>query len=180
MPLSPSIVELQLYTVVKAFIVTVTGLNANLVLRGKVNRSAMPPASPGFVTMQLTGSTQLNYPMDTWSLTSPNPTFLSSESHWKERMQIDFYGGSAGDWAKAFAGLWKDETAALALAPVCEPLYADDPVLAPLDDGEEQYELRRMVNSYLQYNPVTMPLMQFMAPPYGPVTLINVDEAYPH
>lgn len=175
--LTPSIVEEQIYTVVKAFLVTVTGLDPDLVLQGLPNRSSMPLASPGYVTMQLSLSSRLNYNIDTWDPTDPAPTAITSETHWKERIQVDFYGASAGDWSKVFAGLWKDETAVLALQPVCEPLYANDPLMAPLEDDEQQYELRRTVEAFLQYNPVTAVPMQFADT--LEVTLINVDEAYP-
>ena len=177
--LTPSIVELQIYNVVKALLVTVTGLNPTVVIRGLPNRSAMPPAAPGFVTMQLTLSERLNYNIDTWDPTATAPTTISSETHWKERMQVDFYGATAGDWAKVFCGLWKDEIGCVALEPVCDPLYTEGPLWAPLDDEEQQYEQRRTVQAYLQYNPVVTPPMQFAQPPYGPVTIINVDETFP-
>lgn len=175
--LTPSIVERQIYVAVKAFIVTVTGLDPSLVLQGLPNRDAMPLASPGFVTMQLTLGARLNYNIDTWDPTDPAPTAISSETHWKERIQVDFYGQASGDWSRVFAGLWKDETACLALEPVCDPLYANDPLLGPLDDSEQQYEARWTVEAFLQYNPVTTVPMQFANT--ATVTLINVDKAYP-
>lgn len=176
--LTPSIVERQLYVAVKAFLVTVTGLDPKLVIQGLPNRSSMPPASPGYVTMQLTLGNRLNYNIDTWDPADPAPTAITSETHWKERMQVDFYGAGAGDWSRVFAGLWKDETACLALEPVADPLYAHDPLLAPLEDDEKQYESRWTVEAFLQYNPVVSVPMQF-ADTLGPPTLINVDEAYP-
>lgn len=175
--LTPSIVERQIYIAVKAFLVTVTGLDPSLVLQGLPNRSAMPAASPGYVTMQLTLGNRLNYNIDTWDPTAVAPTAISSETHWKERMQVDFYGQQSGDWSRVFAGLWKDETACLALEPTCDPLYAHDPLLAPLDDSEQQYESRWTVEAFLQYNPVTTVPMQFADT--AQVTLINVDKAYP-
>lgn len=175
--LTPSIVERQIYAAVKAFLVTVTGLDAALILQGLPNRSAIPAASPGYVTMQLTMGNRLNYNIDTWDFTNPNPTIISSETHWKERMQIDFYGQSAGDWSRVFAGLWKDETACLALSPTCQPLYTDDPMGPFQEDSEDQYEQRWVVQAYLQYNPVTPVPMQFAD--QLSVTLINVDKTYP-
>lgn len=177
--LTPSIVEQQIYVAVQAFLMTITGLDLSLVLQGLPNRDAMPAAAPGFVTMQLTLSTRLNYNIDTWDMSPPPaaPTVIASETHWKERMQIDFYGAQAGDWAKVFAGLWRDETACLALEPVCDPLNCGDPILAPLDDSEQQYELRRTVEAFLQYNPVTSVPMQFADT--LDITLISVDKAYP-
>ncbi len=137
----------------------------------------MPPASPGFVTMQLTRGQRLNYNIDTWDVTDPAPTETDSETHWQERMQIDFYGASSGDWSRVFAGLWRDEVGCLALAPNCQPLYHDEPLLAPLEDDELQYEQRWLCQAFLQYNPVISPLQDFADT--LSVTLINVDEAYP-
>jgi len=137
----------------------------------------MPAASPGFVTMQLSQGNRLNYNIDTWDATDPAATAITSETHWKERLQVDFYGATSGDWSRIFAGLWKDETAVLALQPTCEPLYCHDPLLAPLDDSEQQYEQRWTVEAFLQYNPVVSVPMQFADT--LSVTLINVDEAYP-
>lgn len=182
--LVPSIVQRQLYQAVKAFLVTITGLDPKLILQGLPNREAMPLASPGFATMQLTRGQRLNTNIDTWDLTDPAPTLIDSETHWQERMQIDLYGASSGDWARVFAGLWRDETGCLALAgagglanPTCQPLYHDEPLLAPLDDDEKQYEQRWTVPAYLQYNPVTSVPQDFANT--LSVTLINVDEAYP-
>lgn len=175
----PSIVQLQIYTVVQAFLATVTGLDSSLVIQGLPNRSAMPLANPGYVTMQITGGDRLNYNLDTWDPTDPDPTAIASETHWKVRMQIDFYGQASGDWSTVLAGLWKDETACLALEPVCDPLYANGPMLGALDDSEAQYEARWTVEAFLQYNPVATVPMQFTTGVVGPVTLINVDEAIP-
>lgn len=167
----------SLYAVVKALLVTITGLDPSLVLQGLPNRSAMPAASPGFITMQLTGNNRLNYNIDTWD-TSPDaaPTVISAEQHVKMRLQVDFYGAASGDWATMFTTLWRDETACLALEPTADPLYTNDPLLAPLDDSEQQYESRWTVEAFLQYNPVTTVPMQFADT--LEVTLINVDEAY--
>lgn len=179
----PSIVQRQLYVAVKALLVTITGLDPSLVLQGLPNRTAMPLASPGFATMQLTGGQRLNTNIDTWDPTDPSPTEIDSETHWQERMQVDFYGASSGDWSRVFAGLWRDEFTCLALAgagglanPTCQPLYHDGPFLAPLDDDEAQYEQRWTCPAYLQYNPVTSIPQDFASS--LSVTLINVDEAY--
>ena len=175
--LVPSIVQLQIYTVLQTFLETVTGLGQSLVIQGLPNRSAMPPASPGYVSMQITNGERLNYNIDTWDPTDPAPTAIASETHWKVRMQIDFYGQASGDWSTVFAGLWKDETACLALEPVCDPLFANGPMLGALDDSEAQYEARWTVEAFLQYNPIVTVPMQFADT--LTVTLTNVDEAYP-
>jgi len=94
----------DLYTVLSTFLQSVTGLGQQLVLQGLPNRSSMPAASPGFVTMQLSQGNRLNYNIDTWDATDPAATAITSETHWKERLQVDFYGATSGDWSRIFAG----------------------------------------------------------------------------
>lgn len=167
----------SLYVVVKALLVSITGLDPSLVIQGLPNRAAMPPASPGYITMQLTGNNRLNYNIDTWDFADPNPSEISAEQHVKMRLQLDFYGVASGDWATMFTTLWRDETACLALEPTADPLYTNDPILAPLDDSEQQYESRWTVEAFLQYNPITTVPMQFADT--LSITLINVDKTYP-
>lgn len=172
-----SIPQEQLYTVISTFLQSVTGFSQQLVIQGLPNRDAMPLASPGFATMQITLANRLNYNIDTWGPTDPAPTSVNVETHYKGRLQVDFYGAASGDLAAIFASLWRDETGCLALEPTCDPLYTDDPFLAPLDDSEEQYEQRWTVNAYFQYNPVVSVPMTFANE--LEVTLVSVDEAYP-
>jgi hypothetical protein len=188
--LVPSIVQRQIYVLVKALLVTVTGLDPSLVIQGLPNRTAMPLASPGFATMQITWGKRLNTNIDTWDVTAPAdpddppPTTSNSETHWMVRVQLDFYGSTSGDWATVLAGLWRDEYVCEALAgvgglaaPTCQPLYHDEPLLAPLEDDEKQYEQRWTLPAYVQYNPVTTVPQDFATA--LDVTLINVDKAYP-
>lgn len=172
-----SITQEQLYEKLSTFLQSVTGLSQQLTLQGLPNRSAMPPAAPGFTTMQFARVGRLNYNIVTWDPTDPAPESIQVEVHVKLRAQVDFYGATSGDWATIFEGLWKDETACLALEPLADPLYTNEPMLAPLEDDEQQYEQRWTVEAFLQYNPVISVPMQFASS--LTVTLINVDEAYP-
>lgn len=161
---------------------TVTGLAPALVIKGLPNRSAMPPASPGFVAMMLTRAKQLRTPESTYGVTVP-PTALDLEQGTEIRLQLDLYGATSGDWAVILQTLLRSEPGCVALAgadplnPVCQPLYASDAHLAPLDDSEDQYEERWTIEAILQYNPVTSVPMQFADT--LELTVINVDEAYP-
>jgi hypothetical protein len=174
-----SITQEDLYTVLSTFLQTILGLAQSVVLQGLPNRSAMPPAAPGFVTMQLTHNNRQNYNIDTWDYTDPAPIIATKEQHVAMRLQIDFYGATSGDWATIFTTIWRDEVGVLQLTPTCEPLYTGDPMLAALEDDELQYEQRWTVEAFLQYNPVTTVPQDFMASPYGPVQVINVDKTYP-
>lgn len=177
MTLAVTPIQRDVYVVMKAFIVTVIGLDPSLILQGLPNRSAMPAASPGFVMMQLARMKQLRTPESTWDVTDLNPNQLAVEQGTELRMQLDLYGKTSGDWAVMLQTLLRDETGCVALAPTCQPLYASDAHLAPLDDSESQYEQRWTIEAILQYNPVTSVPMQFADT--LEVTVINVDEAYP-
>lgn len=174
-----------LYRLVKALVVTVTGLDPSLVIQGLPNRAAMPPASPGFATMQATITKRLRTNIESWDLTpDADPNSIATEQGTQLRMQLDLYGASSGDWAVMLCTVLRSEYGCTALAGgdpanpvVVVPLYANDEFLAPLDDSEAQYENRWTLEAVLQYNPVTTIPMQFADT--LEVTLISVDEAYP-
>jgi hypothetical protein len=175
--MTPNPTQLQIYVVVQAFLQTITGLGQSLVIQGLPNRTAMPPASPGFVSMQIGRTKRLRTNVVTWDTTIDDPTSIQIEQGTEVQMQVDFYGSAAGDWCVAFEALWRDETGCLALEPVGDPLYTDEGQLAPLEDDEEQYEQHWTITGILQYNPVVSPPMQFADT--LSISLTNVDEAYP-
>lgn len=179
----------DVYALLQAFLMTVTGLAQANVVQGLPNRVAMPEADPGFVSMQATLTKRLRTNLDTGSwLGEVNPDNVSSEQGTLLRVQLDLYGANSGDWAVMVSTLLRDEYGCVALAgvdgggeplvpPTCQPLYVDDAKMAPLVDSEDQYEQRWIVEAILQYNPVTTTPMQFANE--ASVTVINVDEAYP-
>ena len=177
MSYSVSITLQQLYEAMQPLVMNVTGLGQAVVIQGLPNRAAMPPASPGYVSMTVTRTKRLRYNIDTWDITNPAPATLQLEQGTEVRMQLDCYGASAGDWATMLSTVLKDPVGVGQLLPACAPLYAEDPILAPLDDSEEQYEQRWIVGAILQYNPVVSVPQDFMSS--ATVELVNVDEAYP-
>lgn len=174
-PVSPVLQDI--FLMLQPFIAQHTGLDPSVVIQGLPNRTAMPPASPGFCAMTIVHRGRLNTNIDTWDESDPDPTTVSSEMHAKVTVQLDFYGAGSFDQSAIIETLWRDEIACTALAPTCQPLYTGDPILAPLDDTEEQYEQRWILEAVLQYNPVVTTPMQFAS--VASVTVINVDEAYP-
>jgi|SRR5579859_1716266 len=167
----------DVYTAVKPLIAAVTGLDPSLVIQGDPNRSAMPPAAPGFVEMLATVSGRIRTNIDRWDTTNPAPTSETIEQGTRIRIQLDCYGASAGDWAAMLSAILRDDAGCVALKPTCQPLYTDEPMQAPLDDGEAQYEQRWTLLTYLQYNPVVTAPMQFADELHA--TLIDVDVSYP-
>jgi hypothetical protein len=173
-PATIDILDADIYTDVGAFIVATLGC---AVIQGYPNRTAMPPAGAGFVEITITRKMRLSTNIDTWDTTNPSPTGTTQETHWQVTMQADCYGPASSAWATILAGLFRDEVACDALADTCQPLYADDPMRAPLTNAEEQYEDKWIVPLQLQYNPTISTAQQFANA--LTVGLIEVDEAYP-
>lgn len=166
----------DLYRAIKAFIVGVTGLNPALVIQGLPNRTAMPVAVPGFVTMQAVIQTRLNTNIVDWDKTDPAADTGTSEMHAQVKMQLDVYGPSSLAWATMLQTLLRDEVGCAALAPNCQPLYTGEPFLSALEDSEDQYEQRWTLEVELQYNPVTSTAPQFADTLVA--TVVNVEETY--
>lgn len=175
---SVSITQQQIYDVLQPFIALVTGLASNLVIQGVPNRSAMPPASPGFVTMTESTLTPLAYTETSYDPTDSNVSLVSVLQRTKFAIQIDVYGPTAQDMVVALVTLFRNDVGFQALGPNFEPLYCTADQFAPLDDTEQQYEHRRMFELYVQYNPVVQPPVQ-SANTAGPVDAINVGQRYP-
>lgn len=178
----------DVYNVLQPFIVTITGLDPSLVIQGLPNRTPMPEADPGFVTMQAILTKRLRTNVDGGWSGVDDPTGVNSEQGTLLRVQLDVYGVNSGDWAVMLSTLLRDEYGCAQLAgldgegnpvvpPLCQPLYVDDAKLAPLVDTEDQYEQRWIVEAILQFNPVTTTPMQFANT--AEISVINVDEAYP-
>jgi hypothetical protein len=166
----------QLYTDVGNFIVATLGLAAGQLVQGYPNRVAMPPTGAGFVVMTVLRRTRLNTNIDSWDISNPSPTGTTQETHYQVALQIDCYGPTAEQWSAILCTLFRDEVACDALT-VCQPLYADDPLRAPIVDAEEQYEDRWIVTAQLQYNPIVSTTQDFANT--LALDLINVYEAYP-
>lgn len=182
-----SLTHQDVFAVLQPWIMAVTGYPSNCVIQGLGNRVPYPVAVPGFVVMTAAGFNNLRTPIETWDTSNPAPTTLASESGTKLRVQLDFISGpgvnpGAGDMAKLISGIWRTEATCTALGggntpPTCQPLYADEAIMAPLTDEEDQYEQRWTLTAYIQYNPVTTVPQQFADE--ANVTLVNVDEKYP-
>jgi hypothetical protein len=166
----------DLYRPLKAFIVGVTGLDPSLVIQGLPNRTAMPAAEPGFISMTAVLQSRLGTNLDTWDQTDPEADTATAELHAQVKVQLDCYGSISNSWATMLQTLLRDDVGCLALAPTCQPLYTGEPFLSPLEDSEEQYEQRWTLEAELQYDPVTSTAPQFADTLSA--TVINVEEAY--
>ena len=174
-----SITVSQIYTVLGNFIVAQLGIAASQVVQGYQNRTAMPtPASGGFVVMSAIAKKRLRTNIDTYSGTSspaPAPGPVTSEQGQQIDVQLDCYGPLSSQWSDILTTLLRDNVGCMALAPVCQPLYADDPMRAPLTNAEAQYEDRWIVTARLQYNAVVTTSQDY-ATVLGPVNTIDVKD----
>lgn len=166
----------DLYTRLRVLIVDVVPAGVE-VIQGLGNRVPMPPPSPGFVCMTATLLNPLDTPVESWDGDNPDPDAIAYQQSMAVRVQLDCYGALSGDWATMLATVLRTEYAVDLLGPTVAPLYADNPIMAPLIDAEAEYEQRWIVGANVQYNPVTSTPMQFADT--AEIELINVDEAYP-
>jgi len=146
----------------RAFIQSLVGTNIE-VIEGLGNRAAMPraetspggvPGPKGFIVLtwilQQTLSTNLD------SFADPFPAVGMGKTvsvDLKVTIQCDCYGRESANWATIIATMMQDEYAADQLLPVCAPLYADTPQMAPLIDEEQQYLERWFFGLHINYNP---------------------------
>lgn len=175
MTVTSSPVLTDIYTAVRAFILTIVPTGTE-VLQGIDNRVPQP-AGP-FVLMQVLYQLRLATNEDTYDDPFPTPGGTqNAKASMRLDMQLDFYGLDSLQWATETQTLWRDEVGCDALAPNCQPLYAEDPRMIPLVTGEEQYLQRWSLTAALQYNPVTVTAQEFADT--LDVTLIDVDKEYP-
>ncbi len=171
-------VQQDVYAVLQPFIASATGLDPSLVIQGLPNRISMPAASPGFIVMQDTRTERITTNVDDWDqVSSVDPTTSTMQQSVKLTVQLDCYGASSGDWAVILSTLLRDQYGCDALGPTCQPLYTDGPILAPLEDSEDQYEQRWTVLAYLAYTPIVTVSAEFADT--LDIDVINVDERYP-
>jgi hypothetical protein len=180
---SVSITLSQIYTAVGNFIAAQLGLAATQIIQGYPNRTPMPPTIPpaggypaGFVVLTDISKKRLRTNIDNFAGTSemaPAPGPVTAEQGQQMDMQIDVYGPNSGEWSDVLTTLLRDNVGCLALAPVCQPLYADDPMRAPLTNAEIQYEDRWIVLLRLQYNQVVT-TSQTYATALGPANIYDV------
>ncbi len=176
-PLVVTPLSQDVYTQLNGFLASIVG-SAVPIVQGLGNRASMPPDDAnGFIAVTEITRRRLRTNQHTTGFNVADPTDITTTEGVALTIQIDVYGPTSDDQAQMISTLFRDPYGCNALAPVCQPLHADDPRMMPLIDSEAQYEQRWTVGALLQYNPATTTAMQFANALN--VDLINVDEAYP-
>ncbi len=164
----------DVYKALGAFVLAQLGLASGQVIQGYPNRTAMPVGP--FVLMTAMLKRRLRTNVDNFAGTSqvaPAPGPVTAEQGMQVDVQLDCYGPQSSDWADILTTLLRDNVGCLALAPKCQPLYADDPIRAPLTNAEAQYEDRWIIQARIQYNAVVTTAQDY-ATVLGPVDIIDV------
>lgn len=132
----------------------------------KGNQNFIPtPASGDYAIIQPLAKEALNQNIRNYT-PNVNPTnpagTVSNELHNKQTWQVDCYGPDAAQWADIIAGAWRTmwaidnwpDGAPFAITP----LYAEQPILLTIVNGEGQFESRYLVKLHGQINQtVTLP-----------------------
>jgi hypothetical protein len=190
--ISPSITETQVFTALRAFLLTIVDCE---VIRLPNNRVAMPKGE--FISLSPVSNIALSTNVAGYSGTDKSILRPSQVT-----IQVDCYGASAGDRATAITTLLRDpygcdafnvggapidltqvggsyvlgESPLYAL-PNIQPLYASDARQMPMVDSEAAYVERWSFDCVLQFNPV-LTVAQQSAAALG-VGLKNVDRTFP-
>lgn len=164
----PSITETQVFTALRAFILTLVDCE---VIRTPNNRVAMPAGE--FISLSPVSNIALATNVTGYGDTDKRILRPSQIT-----IQVDCYGANAGDRAATITTLLRDVTGCDAMAGAgVQPLYAGDSRQMPMVDGESQYVERWTFDCVLQANPV-LTVTQQSATALS-VGLKNVDRTFP-
>jgi hypothetical protein len=164
----------QVYTALLSFIATIVPTGTEIVQA--LNNRVPAPAGP-YVLMQAMFQLRLATDVVTYSDPHPSPGSAIHEQSTRLDIQLDFFGPSAADWAAMFSTLFRSDAGCVALAPHCQPLYADSARQIPYTTGEDQFFERWSVTGSLQWNPATSITQEFADTLTADI--INVDVTYP-
>jgi hypothetical protein len=165
----------DVFTSLRSFITGVIGGSPAVeVIKGLGNRVAMPAAP--FIAITSLFMIPLATNIDSWDITNPAPASLSVERSTRYDIQVDSYGPLSGSWGSMLTILFRDEYACIALAPTCQPLYAEDARQIALVAGEEQFIERWSFTAAIAYSPVVTVAAQFADALVA--GLIDVDVEY--
>lgn len=156
MPATVNVTESDLFTGLRAFLLTVLGSSFQ-VLKTQGNKVAMPKGS--FVMMTPLFIDGLSTNVVTYD---PGAEERHDTRTTQFRVQLDVYGPDASANSNIIATLFRSEyaTEQMASGPL-QPFYATDPKQNVMTNSEQQYEDRWTFELYMQFNPTVTSPQQF-------------------
>ena len=148
MAITASILETDVFTVLRAYILTLVTVP---VIRTPVNRAAMPLGD--FIALSPAGMKRLGTNTDAYPTITTETILQPTEI----TVRVDCYGASACDSAQLIAATFRDEFAVdafIASGFDIAPLYTTDALQMPVVTGEDQYLERWTFEAVMQFNPV--------------------------
>lgn len=169
---SPTLPALQ--AKLKGFVAVIVP-TGTAIIQGLGNRVPLPTGQFAAITVL----NQRRLATNDEAYTDDYPYFGSRavSASWQVNVQMDFYGPDSGGWAAAFCILFRDDAGCDFLAPECQPLYADDPRLAPWVSSESQWVHRWTVTAALNWRELVTVSQQFADA--LEVELVEVDAEFP-
>jgi hypothetical protein len=146
----------DIFSAIRAYILSIISCE---VIQGLGNGAAMPNGP--FIALTAINQKRLSTNSTAYADATPTTGTKTIQQATQLNVQIDCYGRQALDWANTLSTLLRDESACSALYPLLQPLYADDPISAPLVNSELKYEQRWVVTASFQVNVSTPISMQF-------------------
>ena len=141
--------EEQVLTLVRAFLVQASGLDARAVLRAQQNRSP-PPNTTNYIIFSPTKRDTISWGYETY--TSATRT---QRRNLQQSVSVDVHGPAGGDTATSIYLGFQDRSLAYMWqisGLSCSPLYADAPYERPFDDEADQVEYVWTIDLQLQIN----------------------------
>jgi hypothetical protein len=168
----------NIQTALRSFLVSILPANVP-VIEGEDNRVAEPSATD-FVVMTVIRRERISTNVDSYDQTITDPTTWSVLQPTKLCFQLDVHGPASSDNSQIISTLFRDDFAVQAFAQSgfdISPLYADDPIQMPFINAENAYEVRYVVQAFLQANQIVVVNQDFAD--QVDVGLVSVDAVYP-
>lgn len=156
----PDVTFTNIMTALRSFLLqTLSAYPTTEVVQGQVNRTP-PPASDNYVVMWPLRNVRLATSVDSWKGIAPVSLTITKST--RMDIQIDVHGPASNDIAQVISTLWRslygvDNIPNFTFAP----LYASEPRQIPFINGENQYEMRWVIEASLQITPNVSTPMQF-------------------
>jgi len=171
MTASINITQSDIQTVTRGFLLSILDQPIE-VIASQANRVPEPLAQD-FIVMTPLNRVRQSTNTDFWDETINTNTILNSASPMTVGIQLDVHGPKSADNIQKIATLWRDFAACdffTASGLDMQPLYTSDPMQVPFVNAEEQYELRWMLDAYLEAN-----IIVGVNQPFADTLYVNIE-----